>query len=89
MTFENLLTELRGANTVKTALITLHRPKQLNALNDALMDELGVALKAFDADESIGCMVITGSERARRQLQIGDSEQRRQRIIELIRDTVQ
>lgn len=48
----------------KVGIITLNRPKQLNALNDQLMDELGAALKAFDADEAIGCMVITGSERA-------------------------
>ncbi len=43
---------------------TLNRPKQLNALNGALMDELGSALKAFDADPAIGCMIITGSEKA-------------------------
>jgi enoyl-CoA hydratase len=48
----------------KVGIVTLNRPKQLNALNDALMDELGAALKAFDADPAIGCMVITGSEKA-------------------------
>jgi enoyl-CoA hydratase len=48
----------------KVGLITLNRPKQLNALNDQLMDELGAALKAFDADPAIGCMVITGNEKA-------------------------
>nr|WP_205763903.1 enoyl-CoA hydratase [Acidovorax sp. SRB_24] len=48
----------------KVGIITLNRPKQLNALNDQLMDELGHALQAFDADEKIGCMVITGSEKA-------------------------
>jgi enoyl-CoA hydratase len=48
----------------RVGIITLNRPKQLNALNDALMDELGQALKAFDADPAIGCMVITGSEKA-------------------------
>jgi len=48
----------------KVGIVTLNRPKQLNALNDQLMDELGAALKAFDADGSIGCMVITGSEKA-------------------------
>ena len=48
----------------KVGVITLNRPKQLNALNDQLMDELGTALKAFDADAGIGCMVITGSEKA-------------------------
>lgn len=48
----------------KVGVITLNRPKQLNALNDQLMDELGQALKAFDADEKIGCIVLTGSEKA-------------------------
>ena len=48
----------------KVGIITLNRPKQLNALNDQLMDELGQALKAFDADEKIGCMIITGSEKS-------------------------
>jgi enoyl-CoA hydratase len=48
----------------KVGIITLNRPKQLNALNDQLMDELGHALKQFDADAAIGCMVITGSEKA-------------------------
>lgn len=48
----------------KVGVITLNRPKQLNALNDQLMNELGEALKAFDADENIGCMIITGSEKA-------------------------
>jgi len=64
MSDQNILTELRGDAPRKTALITLNRPKQLNALNDALMDELGAALLAFDADDGIGCIVITGSERA-------------------------
>ncbi|CEJ20449.1 hypothetical enoyl-coa hydratase (partial sequence) protein (N-terminal fragment) [Ralstonia solanacearum IPO1609] len=44
--------------------MTLNRRKALNALNDALMDELGAALFAFDADEGIGAMVITGSDKA-------------------------
>ena len=48
----------------KVGIITLNRPKQLNALNDQLMDELGQALKAFDADEKIGCIILTGSEKA-------------------------
>ncbi|RRD57977.1 enoyl-CoA hydratase [Comamonadaceae bacterium OH2545_COT-014] len=48
----------------KVGVITLNRPKQLNALNAQLMDELGQALLAFDADEAIGCMIITGSEKA-------------------------
>lgn len=48
----------------RVAVLTLNRPKALNALNDALMDELGQALLAFDADENIGAIVITGSEKA-------------------------
>jgi enoyl-CoA hydratase len=48
----------------KVGVITLNRPKQLNALNNQLMDELGQALQAFDADEAIGCMIVTGSEKA-------------------------
>jgi len=48
----------------KVGVVTLNRPKQLNALNNQVMDELGAALKAFDGDEGIGCMVITGSEKA-------------------------
>src|SRR5438132_9883719 len=64
MSYETILTDVRGDGPRQTALITLNRPKQLNALNDALMNELGAALLAFDADERIGCIVITGSERA-------------------------
>ncbi len=60
MEYENILVETRG----KVGLITLNRPKALNALNDALMDELGTALKSFDVDEGIGAIVITGSEKA-------------------------
>ena len=64
MTYDHILTEVRGSGAMRTGLITLNRPKALNALNDALMDELGAALKAFDADPAIGCMVITGSDKA-------------------------
>ncbi len=64
MNFETLLTEMHGSGERRTGLIRLNRPKQLNALSDTLMDELGVALKAFDADEAIGCIVLTGSEKA-------------------------
>jgi enoyl-CoA hydratase len=60
MGFENILTHTIG----KVGVITLNRPKQLNALNDALMNELGQALQAFDANKDIGCMVLTGSEKA-------------------------
>ncbi|MDP1165373.1 enoyl-CoA hydratase-related protein, partial [Klebsiella pneumoniae] len=48
----------------RVGIVTLNRPKQLNALNDQLMNELGAALKAFDADEAIGCMIVPGSEKA-------------------------
>ncbi|MEJ3619651.1 enoyl-CoA hydratase [Brachymonas wangyanguii] len=48
----------------KVGIVTLNRPKALNALNDTLMDELGAALKAFDADDKIGCIIVTGSEKA-------------------------
>jgi enoyl-CoA hydratase len=64
MTYECILTETRGEGTLKTGLITLHRPKQLNALNGQLMDELGGALLAFDADPGIGAIIITGSDKA-------------------------
>jgi enoyl-CoA hydratase len=60
MHYENILVETHG----KVGLIRLNRPKALNALNDQLMDELGHALLGFDADDNIGCIVITGSEKA-------------------------
>ena len=60
MAYENILVETRG----RVGLVTLNRPKALNALNDALMNELGEALAAFDADEGIGAIVITGSDKA-------------------------
>src|SRR5574343_733503 len=61
MNYECILTRVEAE---KVGVITLNRPKALNALNDQLMDELGAALLAFDADPAIGCMVITGSEKA-------------------------
>lgn len=60
MNYENILVEIRG----RAGLITLNRPKALNALNDALMDELGDALLAFDTNANVGAIVITGSEKA-------------------------
>ncbi len=61
-----ILTERRdnGAGALATMLVTLNRPQQLNALNDALMDQLGEALSAADADPGIGCIVVTGSAKA-------------------------
>jgi enoyl-CoA hydratase len=60
VSYEHILVTTRG----RVGLVTLNRPKALNALNDALMDELGGALRAFDADDGIGAIVITGSEKA-------------------------
>jgi hypothetical protein len=59
--YENILTS-RPASRV--ALVTLNRPKALNALNAALMQELNEALRAIDADEGIGAIVLTGSDKA-------------------------
>jgi len=58
--YENILVETHG----RVGLIRLNRPKALNALCDALMQELGDQLLAFDADPAIGAIVITGNERA-------------------------
>ena len=60
MSYANIIVETRG----KVGLITINRPKAMNALNDTLIDEIGVALDEFEADTNIGCMVITGSEKA-------------------------
>jgi enoyl-CoA hydratase len=60
MTYENILVETRA----RVGLVTLNRPKALNALSPELMIELTQALDAFEADEGIGCIVITGSEKA-------------------------
>jgi enoyl-CoA hydratase len=59
-----ILSELRGDGERRVGLVTLNRPKQLNALNDALMDALGAVLRDWDADPAVGCIVITGSEKA-------------------------
>jgi enoyl-CoA hydratase len=60
MAFETIVTETRG----RVALITLNRPNALNALNATLIGELGDAVTAYDADQRIGSMIITGSEKA-------------------------
>ena len=60
MAFETILVEKRDA----VAIVTLNRPKQLNALNNQLIDELHRALAGFDADPAIAAVVLTGSERA-------------------------
>ncbi len=64
MTFETIITSTQGPDNRKVGIVTLNRPKQLNALNDQLMDEMASALQAFDADDNIGCMILTGSEKA-------------------------
>ena len=58
--YETILTETRD----RVALIRLNRPKQLNALNDTLMNELGAALMKYDHDDEIGAIVLTGSDKA-------------------------
>ncbi len=60
MSYETILVETRG----RVGLVTLNRPKALNALNERLMEELGEALLKFDADDAIGAIVVTGSEKA-------------------------
>jgi enoyl-CoA hydratase len=60
MAYENIIVETRG----KVGLIRLNRPQALNALNRALVHDLTRALDVFEADADIGCMVITGSEKA-------------------------
>jgi len=60
MTYEHILVETRG----KVGLVTLNRPKALNALSPELMRELGEALTRFEADAAIGAMVITGNDKA-------------------------
>ncbi|MGE5512442.1 MAG: enoyl-CoA hydratase [Bacteroidota bacterium] len=60
MAYNNILVETRG----RVGLITLNRPSALNALNSALVNELSQALDAYEADEGIGCIVITGSAKA-------------------------
>ena len=60
MSYETILVETRG----RVGLITLNRPRQLNALNDQVMDEIGGALLAFDADAGVGAIVVTGSDKA-------------------------
>jgi enoyl-CoA hydratase len=60
MSYEFILTGVKG----RVALITLNRPKQLNALNPQLMQELGAALLGFDADDAVGAILLTGSEKA-------------------------
>jgi enoyl-CoA hydratase len=60
MTYENITVEKRGP----VGLIALNRPKALNALCKALIEDLGAALDEMEADDAIGCVVLTGSDKA-------------------------
>jgi len=60
MSSENIIVETRG----RVAVIRLNRPHALNALNSALMRELAAAVDACEADDHIGCMIMTGSDKA-------------------------
>jgi enoyl-CoA hydratase len=60
MTYANIKVETRG----KVGIITLHRPEALNALNSALIAEVNPVLDRFEADPNIGCIVVTGSQKA-------------------------
>ncbi|MCA9961438.1 MAG: enoyl-CoA hydratase/isomerase family protein, partial [Anaerolineales bacterium] len=60
MTYEHILTRIEG----RVGVIQFNRPKALNALSPALMGETMSALEAFDKDEAVGAIVITGNERA-------------------------
>ncbi|MDI9849880.1 enoyl-CoA hydratase [Rhodoblastus sp. 17X3] len=60
MTFENIIVEIHGS----VGLIRLNRPKALNALNSALIQELNAVLVTFENDPAIGALVLTGSEKA-------------------------
>jgi len=60
MTYQNILVETQG----RVGVIRLNRPQALNALNKALITELTQAIEAFDTDEKVGCMLITGGDKA-------------------------
>ncbi|HEY6862247.1 MAG TPA: enoyl-CoA hydratase [Pseudolabrys sp.] len=60
MTYQNIVVETKG----RVGIIRLNRPQALNALNKALIFELTEAIEAFDADEKIGCLLITGNDKA-------------------------
>jgi enoyl-CoA hydratase len=60
MSYQNIVVETRG----RVGIIRLNRPQALNALNKALITELTQAIEAFDADDKIGCLLISGSEKA-------------------------
>ena len=60
MSYQNIIAETKG----RVGIIRFNRPAALNALNAALVEELNAAIEAFEADANIGCLLITGSEKA-------------------------
>src|SRR5215813_285699 len=60
MSYENIVVESRG----RVGIVRLHRPQALNALNAALIADLSAAIDAFEADGNIGCILVTGSDKA-------------------------
>ncbi len=60
MSYQFITAEVKG----RVGLITLNRPKQMNALNATLMQELAAAMYGYDADDGVGCLVITGNDKA-------------------------
>jgi enoyl-CoA hydratase len=60
MSHQNIIVETKG----RVGLIRLNRPNALNALNAAMMEEIAIAVDAFETDAGIGCLVVTGSEKA-------------------------
>ena len=60
MVYQNIIVETRG----KVGMVTLNRPQALNALSPELMRELAAALDAFESDDNVGCMIVTGSDKA-------------------------
>jgi enoyl-CoA hydratase len=60
MAYQNIIVETRG----KVGVVTLNRPQALNALSPELMRELAAALDAFESDDNVGCMIVTGSDKA-------------------------
>lgn len=64
MEYQYIQTQTITTDCLSIGLIRLNRPKQLNALNDGLMDEVGAALLQFDAEPQVGCIILTGNEKA-------------------------
>ncbi len=86
MEYTSILVERRG----RVGLVTLNRPQALNALNQVLLSELAQALNAFDADEGVGAIVLTGGERAfaagadiREMAEAGEAEMRQKGFVDL------